>query len=206
MNGNKHLKRVKIQEEREGNSLVKSSRGKKLPIGIENFEKIRTENFYYIDKSMIIKELLDNWGEVNLFTRPRRFGKTLNMSMLKAFFEIDCRKELFKGLKIEDEGEICQKYMGQFSVISITLKGVKGEDYFTARSMMAFVIGMEAMRFQFLRESEKLTEWEKKLYGQLTVVDETNQEGFLMPDAVLMESIKTLSVLLQKHYRKRVLC
>lgn len=191
--------------EREGNSLVEGTSKKKLPIGIENFEKIRTENFYYIDKTKIIKDLLDNWGEVNLFTRPRRFGKTLNMSMLKAFFEIGCKKELFEGLEIWEEAEICQKYMGQFPVISISLKGVKGDDYSTARSMMTSAIGMEAMRFQFLRESDKLTEWEKKLYGQLTVVDETSQESFLMPDSVLMESIKTLSVLLQKHFGKKVL-
>ena len=94
---------------------------KKLPVGIENFNEIRTENFYYIDKTGLVKELLDNWGKVNLFTRPRRFGKSLNMSMLKTFFEIGCKKELFAGLKISGEAELCQKYMGQFPVISIAL-------------------------------------------------------------------------------------
>lgn len=89
---------------------------KKLPIGIENFCDIRTEEFYYVDKSGLIKELLDNWGEVNLFTRPRRFGKSLNMSMLKIFFEIGCEEELFAGLKISNEAELCQKYMGKFPV------------------------------------------------------------------------------------------
>lgn len=89
---------------------------KKLPIGIENFCDIRTEEFYYVDKTGLIKELLDNWGEVNLFTRPRRFGKSLNMSMLKTFFEIGCEKELFAGLKISNEAELCQKYMGKFPV------------------------------------------------------------------------------------------
>ena len=113
---------------------------KKLPIGIENFEKIRTENFYYIDKTGIIRELLNNWGEVNLFTRPRRFGKSLNMSMLKAFFEIDGNKELFEGLEIDKETEICRTYRGQFPVIAISLKGVKGDDYPTARSMMCSVM------------------------------------------------------------------
>ncbi|MCM1135839.1 MAG: ATP-binding protein [Clostridium sp.] len=178
---------------------------KKLPIGIEHFEEIRTENFYYVDKTGLIKELVENWGEVNFFTRPRRFGKSLNMSMLKAFFEIGCKKELFAGLKISEEAEICREYMGKFPVISISLKGVKGGDYATARAMMSSVIGMEAMRFQFLRESNKLTDSEKKLYAQLTKVDETNAGSFTMPDSVLMESLKTLSMLLQKHYGKKAI-
>ncbi|HJC32724.1 MAG TPA: AAA family ATPase, partial [Candidatus Anaerobutyricum faecale] len=99
---------------------------KKLPIGIDGFEKIRTNNFYYVDKSMFIAELLQNWGEVNLFTRPRRFGKTLNLSMLKCFFEIGGRKELFNGLKISQEKELIEEYMGQFPVISVSLKSVDG--------------------------------------------------------------------------------
>ncbi|MDE6202060.1 MAG: AAA family ATPase, partial [Lachnospiraceae bacterium] len=178
---------------------------KMLPIGIENFEDIRTENFYYIDKTGLIKELLDSWGKVNLFTRPRRFGKSLNMSMLKAFFETGCKKELFEGLEIWDETEICGRYMGQFPVIAVSLKGVKGSDYSTARSMMCSVIGTEAMRFQFLRESRKLTDWEKSQYEQLAYVDVTGRESFLMPDSVLMESLKTLSILLHKHYGKKVI-
>ncbi len=178
---------------------------KKLPIGIENFEDIRREDFYYIDKTGLIRELLDNWGKVNLFTRPRRFGKTLNMSMLKEFFEIGCKKELFEGLEIYNETDICRQYMGQFPVIFVSLKGVKGNDYHTARAMMSSVIGMEAMRFRFLAASEKLSEDEKKLYGKLTMVDETGQESFQMPDSVLMESLKTLSMLLHKHYGKKVI-
>lgn len=178
---------------------------KKLPIGIENFEKIRTENFYYTDKTGLIKELLNNWGQVNLFTRPRRFGKTLNMSMLKAFFETGCRRELFEGLEIAGDEEKCQKYMGQFPVISISLKGVNGDNYATARAMLCSLVGTEAMGFQFLAESDKLTEAEKKRYRQLIAVDDKNQTGFLMSDAVLMESLRTLSALLQKHYGKQVI-
>lgn len=178
---------------------------KKLSIGIENFEEIRSENFYYIDKTGIIKELLHNWGKVNLFTRPRRFGKSLNMSMLKAFFEIGCKKELFTGLAISAEEELCREYMGRFPVISISLKGVNGNDYPTARSMMCSVIGTEAMRFQFLSESDRLTDKDKKQYDQLTMIDETNQEAYLMPDAVLKESLRTLSGLLRKHYGKNVI-
>ena len=178
---------------------------KKLPVGIENFNEIRTENFYYIDKTGLVKELLDNWGKVNLFTRPRRFGKSLNMSMLKTFYEIGCKKELFAGLKISEEAELCQKYMGQFPVISISLKGVNGNDYSAARSMLCSVIGAEAMRFQFLSESERLTDKEKKQYNQLTMIDESNQESFLMPDAVLKDSLKTLSNLLHRHYGKKVI-
>ena len=100
---------------------------KKLPIGIEEFEKIREEGFYYIDKTGLIKELIYNWGEVNLFTRPRRFGKSLNMSMLKCFFEIGGKQDLFEGLEIADEKELCDKYMGKFPVVSISLKGVSGD-------------------------------------------------------------------------------
>lgn len=178
---------------------------RKLPIGIENFEKIMAEGFYYIDKTGLIRELLDNWGEVNLFTRPRRFGKSLNMSMLKTFFEFGCREALFEGLEIWEERELCQKYMGQFPVISISLKGVKSSDFETARSMMCSVIGTEAMRFQFLTKSDRLTEQEKKLYGQLTRIDEVSGGRFLMSDSVLMESLRTLSALLCKHYNKKVI-
>ncbi len=178
---------------------------KKLPIGIENFEDIRTENFYYIDKTGLIKELLDNWGKVNLFTRPRRFGKSLNMNMLKTFFEIGCREELFEGLVIWNEKKICREYMGKFPVISISLKGVKGIDYKAARSMMCSIIGTEAMRFQFLEKSDRLSDREKKQYDQLATIDVSNQEKFVMSDAVLMESLRTLSELLYKHYGKKVI-
>src|SRR5699024_6121008 len=115
--------------------VLKRSEGKvrkKLQIGIDGFEKIRTNDFYYVDKTMFIKELLQNWGEVNLFTRPRRFGKTLNMSMLKNFFEIGGDPALFDGLKIVQEKELCEKYMGKFPVIFISLKSVGGLQYDSA--------------------------------------------------------------------------
>lgn len=184
---------------------MRDEKRKMLPVGIESFDTIRTENFYYIDKTGLIRELLENWGMVNLFTRPRRFGKSLNMSMLKTFFEIGCKRELFEGLEIWREAELCEKYMGQFPVIALSLKGVKGKDYATARAMMGSVIGAEAMRFQFLRESEGLTDWEKSRYEQLARVDVTGQESFVMSDSVLMESLKTLSALLHKHYGKKVI-
>lgn len=182
---------------------------KKLPIGIESFEKIRIEDFYYIDKTGLIKALLYNWGEVNLFTRPRRFGKSLNMSMLKSFFEINTDKEykknLFEGLDIANDTDLCKTYMGKFPVISISLKGVNGTDFLAARSMMSSIIGNEALRFYFLSESPKLNEKEIKLFNQLTKVDESNREGFIMSDTVLTSSLKILSMLLQKHYEKKVI-
>src|SRR5699024_10963765 len=137
---------------------------KKFPIGIDGFKKIRTNDFYYADKTMFIAELLHNWGEVNLFTRPRRFGKTLNMSMLKCFFEIGGKKELFEGLKIAQEKELCEKYMGQFPVISISLKSVDGLNYETATAALRSVIGDEAARFGFLEESRNLSMDEKASY------------------------------------------
>ena len=139
---------------------------KKLPIGIDGFEKIRKNNFYYVDKTMLVVELLQNWGEVNLFTRPRRFGKTLNMSMLKCFFEVGCDKTLFDGLNISQEKELCEQYMGQFPVISISLKSIDGLNYRQAYGALCSVIGMEAMRFYFLTESEKLSVEEKAMYTQ----------------------------------------
>lgn len=182
---------------------------KKLPIGIESFEKIRIEDFYYIDKTGLIKALLYNWGEVNLFTRPRRFGKSLNMSMLKSFLEINTDKEykknLFEGLDIANDTDLCKTYMGKFPVISISLKGVNGTDFLAARSMMSSIIGNEALRFYFLSESPKLNEKEIKLFNQLTKVDESNREGFIMSDTVLTSSLKILSMLLQKHYEKKVI-
>ena len=113
----------------------------KLPIGIEKFEEIRTEGFYYVDKTGLIRELLDNWGKVNLFTRPRRFGKSLNMSMLRCFFEYGCDSTLFDGLEIARQREYCQKYMGKFPVILITLKGVDARNYEEAAGMLRSIIG-----------------------------------------------------------------
>ncbi|MDO5426115.1 MAG: AAA family ATPase [Eubacteriales bacterium] len=176
---------------------------KKLPIGLDGFEKIRTNDFYYVDKTMFIAELLRNWGEVNLFTRPRRFGKSLNMSMLKAFFEVGCDRSLFRGLKIEGEKELCEKYMGQFPVISISLKGIDGRNFVAASASMRNVIGKEALRFQFLQESDRLSEKEKEIYGQLTKVGSEKEAIFSMTDTELEDSLQTLSQLLTKHYGKK---
>lgn len=177
---------------------------KKLPIGIENFEKIRTEGFYYVDKTGLIKELLQNWGEVNLFTRPRRFGKSLNMSMLKYFFEIDSDKSLFDGLAISKEEALCRDYMGKFPVISVSFKGANGDNFATARAMMSSIIETEAMRFDFLLESNVLSEQEKRRYEQLIYVEEPGKEPYVMSDAILAGSLKLLSQLLCKHYGQKV--
>ena len=178
---------------------------KKLPIGIDGFEKIRTNDFYYADKTLFIKELLLNWGEVNLFTRPRRFGKTLNMSMLKCFFEIGSDPELFAGLNIMQEKELCEKYMGKFPVISISLKSVGGRNFKTASAALINIIGKEAMRFQFLLESEHLSETEKDSYRRLVKIGVTSQAIYDMTDAVLTDSLQTLSQLLTRHYGQKVI-
>ena len=176
--------------------------GKKLPIGIDGFEKIQTNDFYYVDKTKFIAELLQNWGEVNLFTRPRRFGKSLNMSMLKAFFEIGGDKALFDGLEITQEKELCEKYMGRFPVVSISLKSVDGLSYGEACAALRRVMGREANRFSFLLESQKLLPGEKELYCGLTCVKDGT---FIMSDEVLIDSIRTLSELLSKHYGSKVI-
>ena len=178
---------------------------KKLPIGIDGFEKIRTNDFYYADKTLFIKELLLNWGEVNLFTRPRRFGKTLNMSMLKCFFEIGSDLKLFAGLNIVQEKELCEKYMGKFPVISISLKSVGGRNFKTASAALINIIGKEAMRFQFLLESEHLSETEKDSYRRLVKIGVTSQAIYDMTDAVLTDSLQTLSQLLTRHYGQKVI-
>ena len=178
---------------------------KMLPIGIENFEEIRTEGFYYVDKTGMIKELLYRRGKVNLFTRPRRFGKSLTMGMLKCFFQMAGDKTIFDGLAIAEETALCERYMGKFPVVNISLKSVNGADYQTARSLMGAVIGNEAMRFYELLSSDKLTSEEKEMYRQLITVDKTGQGVFSMSETVLMGSLKTLSVLLEKHYGKKVI-
>ena len=178
---------------------------RKLPVGIEKFEEIRREGFYYVDKTTMIHDLLRKWGKVNLFTRPRRFGKSLNMSMLKAFFEIGCDKTLFDGLAISGEQDLCEKYMGKFPVISVSLKGVNGADYETARALLCSVIGNEAARFRFLLETDRISELEKELYRQLLVTDPNRQGIYAMPDAVLMGSLKTLSMLLKEYYKTEVI-
>ncbi len=178
---------------------------KKLPIGIDGFEKIRKNNFYYVDKTMLVVELLQNWGEVNLFTRPRRFGKTLNMSMLKCFFEVGCDKTLFDGLNISQEKELCEQYMGQFPVISISLKSIDGLNYRQAYGALCSVIGMEAMRFYFLTESEKLSVEEKAMYTQLIKVGNEQGGMFAMTDTIMLTSLKVLSQLLSRHYGRKVI-
>ena len=180
-------------------------RRKKLPIGIENFEKLHTEDFYYVDKTGMIEELLNCWGEVNLFTRPRRFGKSLNMSMLKCFFQYSGDKTVFEGLKITENKELCEKYMGKFPVISITLKGVNSRNFEGARAMLRSTIGREALNFYFLSESDRLTEGERLQYAQLAEVDTSNQRGFSMSDEVLEDSLLILSKLLYKHYGQKVI-
>ena len=178
---------------------------KKLPIGIDGFEKIRINDFYYVDKTMFIKELLQNWGEVNLFTRPRRFGKTLNMSMLKSFFGTGSDPALFGGLKITNERELCEKYMGKFPVIFISLKSVDGLKYDSAVAALRTVIGNEAGRFRFLRENSKLDEDDKNSYNQLVNVEIRGNTKYDMSDAVLTDSLQTLSFLLYKHYGQKVI-
>lgn len=170
---------------------------KKLPVGIENFEEIRRDNFYYIDKTSLIEKLLNEWGKANLFTRPRRFGKSLNMSMLKSFFEIGSDPSLFDGLEISKNRELCETYQGKFPVISISLKGIDAQNYEVAREMAVSVICEEAKRFQFLLDSEKLTAIDKNDYMKL--VQDT------MSEQMLRTGLKELSRLLCKHYEKKVI-
>ena len=174
----------------------------KLPIGIESFSKIRTSGFYYVDKTRLIEHLLEHPSEVSLFTRPRRFGKSLNMSMLQNFFEIGCNHTLFDGLEISKNTTLCDAYMGQFPVISVTLKGVDGYTYADAVAAMKDVIGMEAARFPFLAESPRLTATEKELYqGYVNVTNGI----FSMSNEALPNALRTLSLLLAKHYQKDVI-
>lgn len=168
----------------------------KLPVGIESFEEIRTEGFYYIDKTELIRELLEGWGKVNLFTRPRRFGKSLNMSMLKSFFETGAKKELFDGLAISREHTLCEKYMGKFPVISVTFKGMEGEDFQTARGMLRYELKREAERYQFLADSDRLTDADKRNYSELLT---------LKAPETMMVSLALLSRLLYKHFGQKTL-
>jgi len=171
-------------------------RKKMLPIGIENFEKIRNMNFYYVDKTGMIKELLENMSEVTLFTRPRRFGKTLNMSMLRYFFEIGTDPKLFDGLAISKETVLCEEYMGKFPVISISLKGVAGINFEDAKSAMVSIIRAEIMRHQHLMQSNVLTDYDKNLFEQL-LIGEINTDD-------LEQSLLLLSRMLRKHYNQKV--
>ena len=169
---------------------------KKLPIGIEDFEKLRQYDFYYVDKTGLMKELLQNWGEVNLFTRPRRFGKSLNMSMLKYFFEIGSDPALFEGLEISKEKQLCEEYMGKFPVISISLKAINAGCYETAKEMAVQVIQEEARRLQYLLESDRLSQKEKDTF--LKLFDDDVSEG------MLCSSLRVFSELLQKHHGRKV--
>ena len=175
----------------------------KLPMGIENFREMRTGGFYYVDKTGLIKTLLENPGKVNLFTRPGRFGKTLNMSMLKYFFEAGSDVMLFDGLEISKEKELCEEYMGKFPVISITLKGATGESFEDAKVMLRRIIGKEAMRFRFLLESDRIDDAERSQYEALVSMDKTG--AFTMSDELLKDSLQTLSQLLQRHYGQSVI-
>lgn len=178
---------------------------KRLPVGIESFEDFQRENFYYADKTFFIKELLQNQEEVNLFIRPRCFGKTLNLSMIKCFFEVGCDRTLFNGLKIMQEKELCENYMGQFPVIFISLKSVDGLNYEAANAALCNVIGREALRFQFLQKSNRLSEEEKSSYRRLIKIGSDSQAFFDMTDAVLTDSLQILTQLLEKHYNHKVI-
>ena len=174
----------------------------KLPVGIEDFREIRRKDFYYIDKTRLIEQLLDSWGKVNLFTRPRRFGKTLNMSMLRYFFEIGTDKTLFEGLHISQRSDLCEEYMGKFPVVSLTLKGVDGLTFERAKNKLLKYIALEAERFNFLKNSDKLTDNEKQRYGALIRM----QDGkYVMDEDTLESALQTLSELLYRHYGQKVI-
>ena len=166
----------------------------KLPVGIENFDEIRKSGFYYIDKTMLIEQLLQSWGKVTLFTRPRRFGKTLNMSMLKSFFEIGTDKTLFDGLYISKNKELCDEYMGKYPVIFLSLKGVEGLDFSSAKTMLCTIIEREINRHYYLKISEALTDEDRTKFAAMLQGDDNNIE----------DSIRMLSQLLYKHYGQKV--
>ena len=170
---------------------------KKLPIGIENFAELQKEDFYYIDKTVLIKELLTGQAKVTLFTRPRRFGKSLNMSMLKYFFELGTDKKLFSKLKISEETALCEEYMGKYPVISVSLKGMNAGNYEKALEMAVEVIRSEARRFQYLLDSERLTSYDKEAF--IALLQEDMKEG------TLCSSLKVLSELLEKHHGSKVI-
>lgn len=174
----------------------------KLPVGIEDFREIRQQGFYYIDKTKLIEQLLDNWGKVNLFTRPRRFGKTLNMSMLRCFFEVGADKMLFDGLYISHNKQFCKEYMGKFPVVFLTLKGVEGTTFEEARLSLAELIAAEARRFKFLQESDKLDADDKEMYRELISL---NKEQGPATSVKLGFSLKNLSELLYKHYGQKTI-
>ena len=168
---------------------------KKLPVGIDSFEKLRREDFYYVDKSRMIVDLMANWGEVNLFTRPRRFGKTLNMSMLKCFFEIGTDKSLFDGLAVSKEKELCEKYMGKYPVVFVSLKGVDGLTFEDAYRRLRGIIREEALRLSFLKSSEKLDEDDLRSFLRILSEQDTSAD--------MVGSLRMLCTLLEKHYGQK---
>ena len=170
---------------------------RKLPVGIENFEQLRREDFYYVDKTGLIRDLLNNWGSVNLFTRPRRFGKTLNMSMLKHFFEIGADRTLFDGLAISKETALCEKYMGKYPVVFVSLKGVDGLTFEDAYGMLRRILRSEISRFGFLMQSERITEDDKRPFERFLKEQDTMDD--------VQESLKMLSSLLYQHYDQKVI-
>lgn len=172
----------------------------KLPVGIEDFAEIRQAGFYYIDKTKFIEQLLDGWGKVNLFTRPRRFGKTLNMSMLRYFFEIGADASLFDGLQITRNKKLCEEFQGKYPVIFLSFKNVEGLTFADAQYRLTELIAGEAERFAFLAQSDKLTENEKSLYRGLTAVREGR---YALAGEVLASALQTLSKLLAKHYGQK---
>ena len=174
----------------------------KLPVGIESFEEIRKEGFYYIDKTGLIEQLLNQWGKVNLFTRPRRFGKTLNMSMLRYFFEIGTDKALFEGLYISRNEELCEEYLGKYPVVFISLKNVDGLTFEDAKYQLVELIGIEAERFHFLLKSDRLTENEKSRYRALI---DLRDGHYTMDSGIVASSLQTLSQLLYKHYGQKTI-
>ena len=176
---------------------VWSMERKKLPVGIDSFEKLRREAFYYVDKTGLIIDLLNNWGEVNLFTRPRRFGKTLNMSMLKSFFEIGADRTLFDGLSISKETALCEAYMGRFPVVFVSLKGVDGLTFEDAYGMLRRILRSEVFRLSFLAESKKVLDKEKAAFERFLNERDTLDD--------VQESLKMLSSLLYQHYGQKTI-
>ena len=175
---------------------------KKLPVGLENFQEIEKSGFYYVDKTKLIEQLFENWSKVNLFTRPRRFGKTLNMSMLKSFFEIGADRTLFDGLYISRNQKLCEEYMGKYSVIFLSLKGIDGLSFEAAKYRLTELIGVEAERFAFLADSEKLTENERSKYR--AIIHLVNGK-YSMDEDMLVSSLQTLSQLLCRHYGQKAI-
>lgn len=174
----------------------------KLPVGIENFQEVRQLGFYYVDKTKMIEHLLSQWGKVNLFTRPRRFGKTLNMSMLRYFFEIGTDPTLFDGLFISQNKELCETYLGKFPVVFLSLKNVDGLTFEEAKYRLTELIAKEAERFGFLADSDRLSENEKKMYQALTALSDGR---YTMDELLLVSAIQTISQLLYRHYGKKTI-